>query len=143
MINSFEPNFQKIAKTNFLQENNLCPDHHKKLVSEKHKKLAICKNLFPHGISCRFLAFHGYLRKNRRLEMARVKTFRYLCKNSANSRNYHIGFHHMTVKIHISNIAGVHFQSRIKYSLQNFHFITCNCAISLTLQKLERGRLRK
>ena len=57
MINSFEPNFQKIAQTHSLQENDLCPDHNKNLVSEKPKKSAICKNLFPHGISCRFLAF--------------------------------------------------------------------------------------
>ena len=56
-----------------------------------------------------FLPSNDIYGKTMRLEMTRVKTFRYLCNTSANRRNYHIGFHHMTVITSISNIAGVHF----------------------------------
>ena len=83
MINSFEPNFQKIAKTNSLQEKNLCPDHHKNLVSEKHKKSAICKNLFLMVFHADFWLSNYIYGKNKRLEMTRVKTFMHLCNNSA------------------------------------------------------------
>ena len=55
MINSFEPNFQKIAKTNSLQENNLCPDHNKNLVSEKHKNRQSAKIYFQMVFHADFL----------------------------------------------------------------------------------------